>query len=107
MSTRKSGIIAEGGRLLVFGVLWLCGSIGLVAAPKPLLIEPSDLKLEGDLGPFKASWSTQRPEANLLLATLTLTAQQPAPPPPLSVKWSFPSVDFCRYLGIGQQQVQQ
>ena len=95
MSTRKSGIIAEGGRLLVFGVLWLCGSIGLVAAPKPLLIEPSDLKLEGDLGPFKASWSTQRPEANLLLATLTLTAQQPAPPPPLSVKWSFPSVDFA------------
>ena len=64
------------------------------AAP-PQIIGEKDLVIAGDPGPFRASWEYQRPEANLLLATLTLTAPQAAIPPPLEVTWKFPAVDLA------------
>ena len=64
------------------------------AAP-PLVIAESDLAIAGELGPFRASWEVQRPEANLLLATLVLASPQAATPPPLEVKWKFPAVDLA------------
>lgn len=63
-------------------------------AAEPISIQGADLKLEGDLGNFKASWSYATPEPNLLLATLSLTAPEAATPPPLTVSWSVPAVDM-------------
>jgi alpha-galactosidase len=64
-------------------------------SPRVIAIDPRNITIEGDLGAFKATWSSQTPEPNLLLATLTLTAPQPAQPPAISVKWNFPSVDLA------------
>lgn len=64
------------------------------AAP-PLVIAESDLAIVGDPGPFRASWEIQRPEANLMLATLLLSAPQAVTPPPLEVTWKFPAVDLA------------
>ena len=64
-------------------------------AATPLIIAENDLTLDGELGSFSASWAIQRPEPNLMLATLTLTAPQPATPPALSVKWQFPARDLA------------
>jgi len=64
------------------------------AAPPPVIAE-SDLTIVGKLGPFRVSWDMQRPEANLLLATLVLTSNEAASPPPLEVTWHFPAVDLA------------
>jgi len=88
---------------LVAGVLFI-GSVFLLApslcadqapSPRVIVIDPRNITIDGDLGAFKATWSSQTPEPNLLLATLTLTAPQPAQPPAISVKWNFPSVDLA------------
>jgi len=88
---------------LVAGALFI-GSVFLLApslraeqakSPRVIAIDPRNITIDGDLGAFKATWSSQTPEPNLLLATLTLTAPQPAQPPALSVKWNFPSVDLA------------
>jgi alpha-galactosidase len=88
---------------LVAGALFI-GSVFLLApslraeqakSPRVIAIDPRNITIEGDLGAFKATWSSQTPEPNLLLATLTLTAPQPAQPPAISVKWNFPSVDLA------------
>ena len=71
-----------------------CGQSATAAAP-PLAIAEKDLAIVGELGPFRATWEVQRPEANLLLATLVLTAKQAASPPPLEVRWQFPAVDLA------------
>jgi alpha-galactosidase len=65
------------------------------AAAPPIVIGDNDLAIEGELGPFHASWKIQRPEAHLMLATLTLAAPEPAVPPAIEVKWKFPSVDLA------------
>jgi alpha-galactosidase len=70
-------------------------SVSAATATSPRVIAEKDLTLEGELGAFTASWSSQQPEPGLLLATLTLTAPQPTQPPALSVKWNFPSVDLA------------
>lgn len=61
----------------------------------PLVITEKDLTIDGALGSFSASWTVQSPEPNLILATLTLTAPQPATVPPFSVKWNVPAVDLA------------
>jgi sialate O-acetylesterase len=60
-----------------------------------LAISKQALAIEGDLGQFKASWSVKRPERNLMLATLTLTAPQATTPPPLTVTWHFPAIGIA------------
>jgi len=72
----------------------VCGKAAAAAAP-PIVVGEKDLAITGELGPFAAAWDLQRPAANLLLATLTLTANQAATPPPLEVKWQFPAVNLA------------
>lgn len=87
--TRPAGLAIATG-LALAGASWTTAS----AAP-PLRITESDLAIVGDLGPFRASWEVQRPEPNLMLATLALSAPQAATPPPLEVKWKFPAIDLA------------
>jgi alpha-galactosidase len=86
---RIAGVAIATGFALA-GACWTTAS----AAP-PLVIAESDLAIAGDPGPFRASWEVQRPEANLMLATLVLTAPQAASPPPLEVTWKFAAVDLA------------
>lgn len=79
--------------LMLVGALSL--SVSAAPATQPLVIAEKDLSIDGELGSFSASWKVQSPEPNLMLATLTLTAPQPATPPPLSVKWKFPAIDLA------------
>jgi len=60
-----------------------------------LAITEKALSIEGNLGTFSASWSVNRPEANLMLATLSLTANQATTPPPFTVTWDIPAVDVA------------
>jgi alpha-galactosidase len=87
--------IRTAGVALAAGVCLACFSWTTAVAAPPLAIAESDLALVGDAGPFRSSWEVQRPEANLLLATLVLTSPQAATPPPLEVKWKFPAVDLA------------
>jgi len=64
LSIRIAGLAIATG-LSLAGACWTTAS-----APPPLVIAESDLSIAGDLGPFRASWEVQRPEANLMLATL-------------------------------------
>lgn len=66
----------------------------MVEAAEPITVAGEGLQIEGDLGKFKASWSYQTPEPNLMLATLTLKAAKADTPPALTVKWSVPSIDM-------------
>ncbi len=70
-----------------------CSSIA--AQGLPLELATRDLIINGNLGPFIASWELQRSESNLTLATLTLTAPQAVTPPPLAVKLKFPAIDLA------------
>ncbi|MEI6653835.1 MAG: glycoside hydrolase family 36 protein [Verrucomicrobiota bacterium] len=81
--------------VVVAGVCLTCVFPNTAAAALPLVIADSDLAITGDPGPFRTSWEVHRPEANLLLATLVLTSEQAASPPPLEVKWKFPAVDLA------------
>jgi len=80
---------------LCCSVVFLCGDEAGAAEAAPLKIAPEDLRIEGDLGSFKATWDVQRPEANLMLATLTIESPQAATPPAFDVKWEIPSVDIA------------
>ena len=53
------------------------------------------MAIEGDAGSFKTSWNFKRPEPDLLLATLTICAPQPAKPPALEVRWDFPALNLA------------
>jgi len=61
---------------------------------QPILFEPEDIAIDGDLGSFTASWAKEEIENDLLVLTLTLKSSRPAVPPPFSVNWNFPSVDI-------------
>ena len=58
-------------------------------------ITEKDLSIEGDTGPFETSWKFARPEPDLLLATLTLTAPREEKPPAIEVRWNFPAVGLA------------
>jgi alpha-galactosidase len=77
------------------GIAFMSACHNTVRAATPLVITEKELTIIGDLGTFRASWQSQQPEANLLLATLTLTAPQDATPPPLEVKFNFPAIDLA------------
>lgn len=62
------------------------------SAPPPIRIARADLELDGDPGPFKTNWVLTEPEPGLVLATLQLEAERPAPLPELTVRFSTPSV---------------
>ncbi|NNJ86889.1 MAG: hypothetical protein HKP20_06945, partial [Akkermansiaceae bacterium] len=63
------------------------------AAVPSMQIKASDLQIEGDLGSFKAQWSVQQPEPDLMLATLTLESPTAATPPAINIKWSAPAIN--------------
>lgn len=58
-------------------------------------IDEKQLAIEGNVRNFKTSWDFARPEPDLLLATLTISAPQPATPPALKVRWDFPAVNLA------------
>ncbi len=81
---------------LTAGILFFSlGWTRVSAEAPPIAIAESDLVIEGDTGPFKASWEFQRPEPDLMLATLTLTAPHEAQPPAIQIRWKFPAVDLA------------
>jgi len=59
-----------------------------------LRVDPKGLSIEGDLGTFKSSWSIKYPEADVMLATLTLESAKAAAPPKFNIKWNVPTVDI-------------
>lgn len=81
---------------LAIGTL-ICGlgAATVTAEPPRIVIAESDLVIKGDTGPFKTSWEIERPEADLMLATLTLTALREEAPPAIEVGWKFPAVDLA------------
>ena len=81
--------------MLCSSIVFLCGDEAAATDATPLHITPEDLSIEGDLGSFKATWEVQRPEANLMLATLTIESPQTATPPAFDVKWKIPAVDIA------------
>jgi len=81
--------------LLCCSVIILDGNeAGATEAP-PLKIAAKDLRIEGALGSFKATWDVKHPEKNLMLATLTIESPQAATPPALDIKWEIPAVDIA------------
>lgn len=76
--------------LLVLGV----GVLNAPAETPVLLPDPDDLSIEGDLGAFEPSWKIAKPEAGVMLATLTLKAPEPTVPPAFQVNWDIASVDI-------------
>jgi alpha-galactosidase len=64
---------------------------------QPILFDPEDIAIDGDLGSFTASWAKEEIENDLLVLTLTLKSPRPAVPPPFSVNWNFPSVDIYAF----------
>lgn len=88
--THKSAAIVVAAGIFLAGI---CGNAA--GATPPVAIAESDLTIVGELGSFRTSWDMQRPEANLLLATLVLTSKEAAKPPPLEVRWRFAAVDLA------------
>ncbi len=80
---------------LCCSVVLLCGNETEAAEAAPLQIAQKDLRIDGDLGSFKATWDVKRPEPNLMLATLTIESPQAATPPAFDVKWDIPAVDVA------------
>lgn len=82
---------------LIFALVTLLSTAHQAGAVQslPLRIDPGELRIEGDLGSFKATWDMQHPEANLMLATLTLASPKAAAPPAFDIKWDIPSVDVA------------
>ncbi len=89
------GKIAARLAVLCCGMAYLHGDGVRAAEAPPLRIAAKDLRIEGDLGPFKATWDVQHPEPNLMFATLTIESPQAATPPPFDVKWEVPAVDIA------------
>jgi len=65
------------------------------------------IKVEGNLGTFKADITSKEISPDLEIVTLTLTSEQPAIPPKLNLEWSFPSMDICQFWNsnIGTDKV--
>ena len=83
-------------RVMMLGVaVFILAVQSAPAVPSPLVVAESDFSIVGDIAPFRASWAFQSPEANLMLATLTLSAPQATAPPPLTVKWNFPAIGLA------------
>lgn len=61
---------------------------------QPILFDPEDIAIDGDLESFTATWAKEDISDDLMILTLTLKSLRPAVPPPFSIKWSFPSVDI-------------
>ncbi len=80
---------------MCFSLAVLCGNEALAAEAPPLQIAETDLSIDGDLGTFKASWDIKHPEANVMLATLTIESPEAATPPSFDIKWEVPSVDIA------------
>jgi len=64
------------------------------AAPPPDIARGGHAPV-GDPRPSPRAVGVRGPPANLLLATLVLTAPQAASPPPLEVTWQFPAIDLA------------
>lgn len=90
-SSKARAIFKNVGLALVVLAGWAEASAQLPA----IRIDEKQLVIEGDTGSFKTSWDFSRPEADLLLATLTISAPQPAKPPALKVRWNFPAVGLA------------
>ncbi|BDI28902.1 hypothetical protein CCAX7_009530 [Capsulimonas corticalis] len=59
-----------------------------------LSADPHEIRLEGDLGAFRAELSTERLEPGLSTVTVTLTAGRPAAPPNVKLAWRHPNIDI-------------
>ncbi len=55
------------------------------------------VKIEGDLGSFKADITSTEISPDLEIVTLTLTADQLATPPKINLEWNFPSIDVYQF----------
>ncbi len=83
---------------IIAGLTMLATSFSVqgAAGQSPAIrIDESRLVIEGDIGSFKTAWNFERPDPNVLLATLTIAAPQPAKPPALKVRWDFPAVNLA------------
>lgn len=76
-------------------MVFLCIDQTTAAEAAPLKITPEDLRIEGDLGSFKATWDVKHPKPNLMLATLTIESPEASTPPALDVKWKVPAIDIA------------
>jgi alpha-galactosidase len=95
----RNNIGASGARAIFKNVglalVVLAGWTDVSAQLTAIRIDEKKLVIEGDTGGFETSWDFSRPEPDLLLATLTLAAPQPAKPPALKVLWDFPAVNLA------------
>ncbi len=76
---------------------WFLGGVSVVHAGEvpSLAIAADALTIDGDTGPFRATWEVKQPEAGLMLATLRLKSDQAAVPPKFKVRWNFPAVNLA------------
>lgn len=63
------------------------------AQATPLPFNPESLKLEGELGSFQSSLTSEEVEPGLWIATIDLVSEEAAQPPNFTLKWQVPSVD--------------
>ena len=79
---------------LVLGLLGtLFSAVGATSAP--IHFDPKEIAIEGDLGPFEASWSTTRSGPHLQHVKLVLESPEPAVLPEFRLKWRLPAIDIA------------
>lgn len=64
-------------------------------ASQPISINTEEIKIEGDLGSFKPTWSYTTDKPGLKHVTLVLESPEAASIPKLTLKWRIPAIDIA------------
>jgi alpha-galactosidase len=79
----------------LFLLILLNSLLSVCVASEPIDFDSKQLEIEGDLGPFKPTWKTERLSEHLQHVTLVLEAAEPAVLPKFMVKWRLPAIDIA------------
>ncbi|MGB0743289.1 MAG: glycoside hydrolase family 36 protein [Opitutales bacterium] len=71
------------------------GILPSIQASAPIAFNTKDVKLAGDLGPFKPTWTYSKESSNLDYLTLVLESEEPAQLPMLTLEWRIPAIDIA------------
>jgi len=79
---------------IILSCIFFC-SLGLSAAARPPLpFHPDQMEIEGDLGPFEATWKTEQVAEHVQRVTLVLESPEPASLPRFVIQWRIPALDI-------------